>query len=59
MILCRIGGKVETYKVIKYFHQTSFVDENNKCIETAKAVVDRYTEPRCPKCGRTVKFLQG
>ena len=58
IILCMKCGKVEKYKVTKYFHQISFFDVNDKCIETVEAVADRYTKPRCPKCGRIVKFFK-
>ena len=58
MILCLKCGIVDHYKIIQYFEQTKYCNENGECIETSDLADGKRTQPKCPICGREVKFFK-
>ena len=57
MIICRNCGKIKTYKIRQtiareIIHSEGGMTQDIKVISTGNG------EPRCPKCGRLVKFFK-
>ena len=57
MILCPKCGKVRTYKVREIIAREVIYDESGWVCDW-KFVNERDSEPKCPKCGREVKFFK-
>lgn len=57
MILCMNCGKLETYKVEKIITSVTVHNEDGSLCE-AYSISTKNSEPKCPKCGRDVKFFK-
>ena len=57
MILCPKCGKVKTYKVREIITREVIYGESG-CMYDLKLVNERKSTPKCPKCGREVKFFK-
>lgn len=57
MILCMNCGKQEFYVQRKTISRLEIFSENGKCKELPNDKI-KYSEPRCPKCGRYVRFFK-
>lgn len=57
MIICRNCGKVKTYKTKQIVTREIIYGESGM-VRNFKLVSEKEGEPRCPKCGRLVKFFK-
>ena len=57
MILCRNCGKENTYKVRQILTREIIYGESG-CLYDLKFVSKKEGKPRCPECGRLVKFFK-
>ena len=57
MILCPKCGKVKTYKVREIVTREVIYGESGLVFDW-KFVKERKSTPKCPKCGRKVKFFK-
>lgn len=57
MIICRNCGKVKTYKT-KVIVTREVIHSESGMVYDVKFVSEKNGEPRCPKCGRLVKFFK-
>jgi hypothetical protein len=57
MIVCRKCGKVKTYKTRQIVKREIIYDESGM-VHDFKLISEKEGEPRCPKCGRLVKFFK-
>lgn len=57
MILCMNCGKQELYAQRRTITRLELYNENGELKEQTTTEV-KYGEPRCPKCGRYVKFFK-
>ncbi len=57
MIVCRNCGKVKTYKIRQTVVREIIYSESGM-IHDYKFVREGKGQPRCPKCGRLVKFFK-
>ena len=57
MIICRKCGKIKTYKTRQIDTREIIYDESG-ISRYFKFISERKTKPRCPKCGRLVKFFK-
>lgn len=57
MILCMNCGKLELYAQRKTISRLELFNEDGELKESTNDEA-KYGEPRCPKCGRRVKFFK-
>lgn len=57
MILCMNCGKQELYAQRKTTSRLELFNEDGELKESTNDEI-KYGEPRCPKCGRYVKFFK-
>jgi len=57
MILCRNCGKENTYEVRQIVTREIIYGESGM-VHDIKFVSKKESNPRCPKCGRLVKFFK-
>ena len=57
MILCPKCGKVKTYKIRQTVTREIIYSESGWMCDL-KFVKERKSTPKCPKCGRKVKFFK-
>ena len=57
MIICRKCGKMKTYKTRQILTREIIYGESG-IIRDIKFVSKKESNPRCPKCGRLVKFFK-
>jgi len=57
MIICRKCGKVKNYKVRQIVTREVIYGESG-IIRDIKFVSKKESNPRCPECGRLVKFFK-
>ena len=57
MIICRNCGRVDTYKIRQTVAREIILSEGGMP-QDIKVISTGSGEPRCPKCGRLVKFFK-
>lgn len=57
MILCMNCGKQELYVQRKTISRLELFDENGELKESTDNEI-KYDRPRCPKCGKYIKFFK-